>query len=94
MGPSKLSPNEDFAIREALKQGQYRMARLLERQARGRWVERTLAREFEHLVWRRQGVDAFDPVNKVYYEILSGTDWNFAGHGRRMGDVLFRMIFF
>ena len=41
------------------------------------------------------GVDVTGPGGQSYhYEILSGTESNFALHGRRMASTFFRMIFF
>ena len=94
-GPSELSGNERGAIQEALKKQQYWLARLLEGEARGRFVERMVKSQFKGLLeWSVQGVDAVDPATGLKYEILSGTESNLARHGRRMADELFRMLFF
>lgn len=69
-------------------------ADLLERRARGKWVEERVAKEFKHLRCRKRGVDAVDPTTGYKYEVLTGSDWNFAEHGKRMSDILFRMIYF
>jgi hypothetical protein len=90
-----LSDEEREAIRIMRDKGSEHWANLLERQARGRWVERRVARRFPHLSWNERGVDVTGPGGQSYhYEILSGTDSNFALHGRRMASTFFRMIFF
>lgn len=93
-GPSRLSFAERSAIREAASQGRHWRAHLLERQARGRFVEEQLKNQFPQLRWNRLGVDAVDPVTGYKYELLSGTDSNLALHGQRMADEFFRMIVF
>ncbi|ATB39576.1 hypothetical protein CYFUS_005021 [Cystobacter fuscus] len=94
-GPHRLSRNERDAIDEALKQGEYWLARLLEREARGRFVEDEVSKQFKHLYnfSRNKGVDVEVPGG-YKYEILSGTDSNLARHGRRMAGEFFRMITF
>lgn len=92
--PSALSPNERQAINEARRLGKHLKAHLLERMARGRFVENMLRAQFKLLKWSRQGVDAIDPATGLQYEILSGTRWNMEMHGRRMADELFRLIAF
>ncbi|KFE67633.1 hypothetical protein [Hyalangium minutum] len=92
--PSALSPNERQAINEARRLGKHLKAHLLERMARGRFVENALRAQFKLLKWSRQGVDAIDPATGLQYEILSGTRWNMEMHGRRMADELFRLIAF
>jgi hypothetical protein len=84
------------AIDEALKQGEYWLARLLEREARGRYVQTQVKRQFEYLYdfSLRKGVDVVDPATGTRYEILSGTDSNLARHGRRMAGEVFRMLTF
>jgi hypothetical protein len=95
-GPHRLSLRERGAINDALKKGEYWLARLLEREARGRFVERELKRKFDGLLrFNHQGVDVTDTSLGGYkYEILSGTDSNLARHGRRMAGEFFRMITF
>lgn len=66
----------------------------MERRFRGQWVENMLRDQFKHLRWSRTGVDAVDPSTGLRYEILSGTESNFALHGRRMAEEFFRMIAF
>jgi hypothetical protein len=93
--PNDLSINERDAIQEARKQGKYFKAHLLERMARGKFVEKQLREQFKHLRWSpNKGVDAVDPATGLQYEILSGTKWNMEMHGRRMAEELFRMIVF
>jgi hypothetical protein len=88
-------PKVTAAIQRMLKRGLVHRAELLERQARGRWVEEQLRLRFTHLKWNRQGVDVTGPSGQKYhYEILSGTESNFELHGRRMTSTFFRMIFF
>jgi hypothetical protein len=94
-GPDKLSFNETNAIDEALKKGKYWLARLLEREARGRYVENEVREQFQHLYnfSRNKGIDVIDPRG-YQYEILSGTESNLARHGRRMAGEFFRMLTF
>lgn len=94
-GPNRLSPNEKDAIEQAMKKGEYWLARLLEREARGRFVENEVSRQFKHLYnfSRNKGVDVEVPGG-FKYEILSGTESNLARHGRRMAGEFFRMLTF
>jgi hypothetical protein len=87
-------PQEQEAIRKAASQGDHWLARLLDRQARGRFVEQQLKNEFKSLRWSPRGVDAIDPTTSYRYEILSGTDSNLALHGQRMANFFFRMVTF
>lgn len=89
-----LREAERAAITQARAQGEHWKAHLLEREARGRFVHTRVAREFEHLKWSRQGVDAVDPQTGYRYELLTGTPSNMQRHGRRMAEELFRMICF
>ncbi len=92
---AELSPDERAAIDRMLKAGKDYRANLLERQARGRWVETQMQARFPGLSWNSRGVDITGPGGQSYhYEILSGTESNFALHGRRMASTFFRMIFF
>ncbi len=94
-GPHRLSPGEVEAIDEALSQGKHWLARLLEREARGRFVHARVKRQFEGPYrFNSQGVDVIDPATGLQYEILSGTQSNLARHGRRMSDEFFRMLTF
>jgi hypothetical protein len=95
-GPHRLSPRERGAIRDAHKQGEYWLARLLEREAQGRFVHAKVKDELQHLYrFNHQGVDVVDPSLGGYkYEILSGTESNLARHGRRMAGEFFRMLKF
>ncbi|MFY0526115.1 hypothetical protein ACN28I_24205 [Archangium gephyra] len=94
-GKHRLTLEEQAAIDRALEQGQYFQAARLEGQARGRWVEAELRKEFQHLEWNRQGVDIPHPAGlEFHYEVLAGTADNFGRHGRRMSEVFFRMIYF
>ncbi|MET0403880.1 MAG: hypothetical protein ABW123_15825 [Cystobacter sp.] len=94
-GHHRLSRAEREAIDDALKKGAYWLARLLEREARGRFVGRELKRKFEGLFrFPHQGVDVVDPATGRKYEILSGTESNLARHGRRMASEFFRMLTF
>jgi hypothetical protein len=92
--PQALSANEQRAITTAVSRGEHWLARLLERQARGRFVEQELREKFTHLRWNPKGVDAIDPATGYRYEILSGTDSNLALHGQRLAASFFRMITF
>jgi hypothetical protein len=93
-GPDKLTPAQFKAIATAHRQGKSLDAHLMERRFRGQWVEERLRDEFKQLRWNRTGVDAVDPSTGLRYEILSGTESNFALHGRRMAEEFFRMIAF
>lgn len=57
-------------------------------------MERQLRDEFPMLKWSKKGVDAVDPSTGYRYEVLSGTDSNLALHGRRLADLMFRMVTF
>ena len=87
--------SNDFAL--AIAQGARKpwLARLLEREARGRFVENEVSSQFKHLYnfSRNKGVDVEVPGG-YKYEILSGTDSNLARHGRRMAGEFFRMLTF
>jgi hypothetical protein len=89
-----LTREQVGAIRRAREQGKYLEAHLMERRFRGQWVESVLRDQFKGLRWSRTGVDAVDPSTGLRYEILSGTESNFALHGRRMAQEFFRMIAF
>ncbi|WP_224371976.1 SitA5 family polymorphic toxin [Hyalangium versicolor] len=91
---TKLRDAESHAVGEAIKQGDYIRAHLMERMFRGRWVEQQLRDQFRHLRWSQTGVDAVDPATGIKYEILTGTEWNMELHGRRMAEEFFRMITF
>ncbi len=94
-GPHRLSQNERRAITEAQKAGEHWLAKLLEREARGRFVEDEVSKRFKHLYnfSRNRGVDVVVPGG-YQYEILSGTESNLARHGRRMAGEFFRMLTF
>ncbi|WNG52952.1 hypothetical protein F0U60_45625 [Archangium minus] len=94
-GPDKRSFKENKAINDALERGEHWLARLLEREARGRFVEEEVSRQFKHLYSfsRNKGVDVAVPGG-YKYEILSGTESNLALHGRRMAGEFFRMLTF
>ncbi|WP_164011139.1 hypothetical protein [Pyxidicoccus trucidator] len=93
-GPHRLTQVERDAITKAAGRGEHWLARLLEREARGRFVEKQMIAEFPQLRWSRTGVDAVDPRTGYHYEVLSGTASNLALHGQRMAGLLFRMITF
>ncbi len=94
-GPHRLSPRENEAIKEASKQGKDWLARLLEREARGRFVHERVKNQFQRLYrFNPQGVDVVDLKTGLKYEILSGTESNMARHGQRMSGELFRMLTF
>ncbi len=94
-GPHRLSRQEETAIQEALKKGKYWLARLLEHEARGRFVHEKVKQQFKHLYrFNQQGVDVVDLKTGRQYEILAGTDSNLARHGRRMVGEFFRMLTF
>ncbi|WNG59459.1 hypothetical protein F0U59_35675 [Archangium gephyra] len=92
---ARLSKEEREAIQAMRDAGKEHWANLLERQARGRWVEFRVRDRFPGLSWNSRGVDITGPGGQSFhYEILSGTESNFALHGRRMASTFFRMIFF
>ncbi|WNG27747.1 hypothetical protein F0U62_29745 [Cystobacter fuscus] len=94
-GPHRLSRAEREAIDEALKKGEYWLARLLEREARGRFVHEEVKAQLRgSLQFKHQGVDVVDLKTGRQYEMLSGTESNLARHGRRMAGELFRMLTF
>ncbi|EPX57143.1 hypothetical protein D187_006897 [Cystobacter fuscus DSM 2262] len=94
-GPHRLSPNEKDAIEQAKKKGEYWLARLLEREARGRFVHAKVEAQFKgRFRFNHQGVDVVDLTNNRQYEILAGTESNLARHGRRMAGEFFRMLTF
>ncbi|MFL5358124.1 hypothetical protein [Archangium sp.] len=95
-GPDRLSKQETEAIQKALDEGEYWLARLLEREARGRFVQQRVSQQFKHLYDfnLNKGVDVIDPATGYKYEILSGTESNLARHGRRMAGEFFRMLTF
>ncbi|WP_245919292.1 hypothetical protein [Melittangium boletus] len=94
-GPHRLSQNERRAIDDAKKAGEYWLARLLEREARGRFVHAKVEAQFKgRLRFNHRGVDVVDLENNRKYEILSGTESNLARHGRRMAGEFFRMLTF
>jgi hypothetical protein len=94
-GPDRLSLQEKGAIEQAQKEGKYWLARLLEREARGRFVQLKVKTQFERLYDFNlgKGVDVVVPGG-YKYEILSGTESNLARHGRRMAGEFFRMLTF
>ena len=94
--PHRLSNAEQAAIKKALGKGEYWLARLLEREARGRFVHTRVETLFrERLRFSPQGVDVIDPSpGGLKYEILSGSESNLARHGRRMAGEFFRMLTF
>jgi hypothetical protein len=91
---SLLTQNERRAISEARASGEPWRAHLLERQARGRFVENQVRQQHPQLDWSRKGADAVDPATGIKYDILSGTRSNLDVHAKRMSDVQFRMIDF
>jgi hypothetical protein len=94
-GPHKLAPEEAAAIQRALDQGKHWLARLLERETRGRFVHARMKDRFEGLFqFNHQGVDVVDLATGRKYELLSGTESNLARHGRRMSSEFFRMLTF
>jgi hypothetical protein len=94
-GHQRLSIQERSAIDNALKQGKHWLARLLEREARGRFVHARVKQRFEaRFEFNLQGVDVVDPATGLKYELLSGTGSNLARHGQRMSSEFFRMLTF
>jgi RHS repeat-associated protein len=92
--PNYLSQRETQAIAEANSAKEYWRGELLRAQAKGRWVETQVRRQFPDLQWNKTGVDVIDPNTGIQYEILSGTPGNLADHAKRMSDRVFRMITF
>jgi hypothetical protein len=94
-GLHRLTSNERKAIQDAEAQGRYWLARLLEREARGRYIHSTVKKQFDgRLLFQNQGVDVVDLKTGLKYELLSGTESNLARHGRRMASEFYRMITF
>jgi hypothetical protein len=95
-GPDKLSVAEKLAMGEARRKGRHWLARLLESEARGRYVQTKVKERLEHLFdfSLSRGVDVVDPATGAQYEILSGSASNLARHGRRMPGEFFRMLTF
>ncbi|WP_239578664.1 hypothetical protein [Archangium primigenium] len=95
-GPDKLSAGELAAMQKAEMKGAYWLSRLLEREARGRYVQMQVKARFERLYdfSLSKSVDVVDPATGIRYEILSGTASNLARHGRRMAGEFFRMLTF
>ncbi len=91
---SKLSAAERQAIATAHADGEHWLARLLEQQAKGRYVEARVRPQFPNLQWNRTGVDAIDSATGIKYDVLSGTESNMTLHAKRMAKELFRMIMF
>ena len=91
----ELTVAERKAIEQMHQRGLEYRANLLERQARGRWVERQVQQLFPEVSWNRRGVDVTGPAGQSYhYELLSGTETNFELHGRRMANIFYRLIHF
>lgn len=94
-GPEHYSRGVRDAKERFLQRGELHRAALLERRARGQWVEDQLRERFPGLKWNERGVDITGPSGQNHhYELLSGTDSNFERHGRRMASTFFRMISF
>ncbi|HEX8437798.1 hypothetical protein [Archangium sp.] len=62
---AELSPDERAAIDKMWKAGKEYRANLLERQARGRWVETQMQARFPGLSWNSRGVDITGPGDRV-----------------------------
>jgi hypothetical protein len=92
-----LSRAERDAIDEARALGEHWRANLLEKQAKGRWVEKQVkeAAEVSNLDvdFSRVGLDVTSGTG-AQYDIMSGTVSNMDVHARREPDKLFRMITF
>jgi hypothetical protein len=69
------------------------LSRILEAQAKGRWVETQVRGQFPQMNWSRTGADLIGP-NGLRYDIMSATKYNLNLHARRMPDQLFRIIGF
>ena len=93
-----LSAREREAIADARAEGEHWRANLLERQAKGRWVENQVReaaqRDGLEVTFSRTGLDVTDPSTGTQYDIMSGTPSNMDTHARREPDALFRMITF
>jgi hypothetical protein len=92
--PGHMSRPERNAIETARAKGEHWKANLLESEARGRFVHREVAKQFENLRWNPRGVDAVDPMTGYRYELLTRTASNLERHGSRMAEELFRMVGF
>jgi hypothetical protein len=90
----RLTQAEQLAIAQAHARGEHWLGHLLERQARGRWVETQVRQQFPQLQWSRTGSDVLDPATGLRYDVMSGTRSNLDLHAQRMSDVFFRMIDF
>jgi hypothetical protein len=91
---NSLSPNERVAIQDATDQKKFWLAKLLENQAKGRWVESQVKPNFGQLTWSGIGVDAFDIKTNQSYDLLLGSSWNIEKHAKRMPNLVFRFIAF
>jgi hypothetical protein len=93
-----LTENEKEAIKKATEKakadGSWWKVNLLKNQAKGRWVEEQLRRDFDNLTWSRKGVDVFDIKTNLNYDILLGSQWNISEHAKRMPNVMFRYVTF
>lgn len=92
-----LTANERRAIAEARSAGEPWRANLLEKQAKGRWVEsevrQAASTEGLDVTFSRTGLDA-RTSDGLQYDIMSGTQSNMDTHARREPTELFRMITF
>ena len=93
-----LSAREREAIADAREAGEHWRANLLEKQAKGRWVENQVRqaaqRDGLEVTFSRTGLDVTDPSTGTKYDIMSGTQSNMDTHAMREPDELFRMITF
>jgi hypothetical protein len=75
-GHHRLSGAEKRAISEAQKKGEYWLARLLEREARGRFVHAKVKDELQHLYrFNHQGIDVVDLSPGGYNTTASELGW-------------------
>ena len=89
---AKLTTQEARAISRAFRRNEAWLGVLLEKQARGRWVERQIKTLHPHLKFQSIGPDL--SINEISYDIMSGTQFNRNIHSKRMAEILFRMIEF
>jgi len=90
-----MSAQERLAVARARAAGEAWRAGLLQAQARGRWVEAQVRKQFPQLNWSSVGPVGPDVQHDgLAYDVMSGTVSNMTKHAKRMSDVLFRFITF
>jgi len=93
-----LSAPARRAIAKARSLNEHWRANLLEKQAKGRWIEDQVKQAAKDsglkLQWNKKGVDVIDHATGLRYDIMSGSKSNMDRHAKRMPAELFRMIIF